>query len=647
MDEPSQQTDWQQPIRLVELFGGIGAGLAAVVRNGIAVKQWIHMEQAAEVRKIAEHHAWELHREFPELLRGDVIKAAMSRGVNNVKAITEAEVASWGHVDLLVAGWECQGVSWAGKGKGELDPRTKLMEELFKIMEWVQARQSRLAYLLEHLDMEGDVREPARLVGQERQALPTLVSYEGAAGYRMDGEQPGPGLVLDHRKGRWEEPTALERELAMGYKENSTAAPGVNEKERRQALGNAMDGYMMRWLVQRMWKETVPHWGLKEGENTVATVRQGVWACLQKEEPEWRIGENMSEEGKAAMRTLLAKHRKGFAFTLQELGKCKIKEMALKLSSEEPVFHRRRKMPSGDEEICREKIKELLEAGLIRRSESEYATPTVVAARKDLTGEVLSRRMCGDYRDLNKITVPDRYPMPMAEELFDKLADGVFFTTLDLRQGFNQIKIREEDVKKTAFHGPDGLYEWLCMPFGLRNASAVFQRIMDAVLQDIEHAACYIDDVVVFSLTEQQPLEDVERTLSAIEGAGLTCHPNKCRWGEQTVQYLGRFVPNFSKRATVLNGMLREDKAWEWGEKQREALQDLMTAVKAATVLRLPAADQPFILYTDWSSQGMGAILCQEVEGVEKVVAYTSRSCNPAEAQYSSYIGEGLAAVWA
>ncbi|CAI5473541.1 unnamed protein product [Closterium sp. Yama58-4] len=264
--------------------------------------------------------------------------------------------------------------------------------------------------------------------------------------------------------------------------------------------------------------------------------------------------------------------------------------MALKLSSEEPVFHRRRKMPPGDEAICREKIKELLEAGLIRRSESEYATPTVVAARKDLTGEVLSRRMCGDYRDLNKITVPDRYPMPMAEELFDKMADGVYFTTLDLRQGFNQIKISEEDVKKTAFHGPDGLYEWLYMPFGLRNASAVFQRVMDAVLRGIEHAACYIDDVVIFSLTEQQHLEDVERTLTAIEEAGLTCHPNKCRWGEQTVQYLGyevtggqigiqqakvqvldklreprdksglravlgflsyyrRFVPNFSKRA--------------------------------------------------------------------------------------------------
>ncbi|CAI7829329.1 unnamed protein product [Closterium sp. NIES-53] len=261
----------------------------------------------------------------------------------------------------------------------------------------------------------------------------------------------------------------------------------------------------------------------------------------------------------------------------------------------------------------KEKIKELLEAGLIRRSESEYATPTVVAARRDVTGEVLSRRMCGDYRALNKITVADRYQMPMAEEIFDKLAGGVLFTTLDLRQGFNQIKIREEDIKKTAFHGPDGLYKWLYMPFGLRNASAVFQRVVDSVLRGVECAACYIDDVVIFSTTEQQHVQDVEKTLAAIKAAGLTCNPKKCRWGEQTVQYLGyevkggqigiqqakvevldrlrelkdksglravlgflsyyrQFVPNFSKRVAVLSGLLREDKAWEWGEAQKGAL---------------------------------------------------------------------------
>ncbi|CAI7734393.1 unnamed protein product [Closterium sp. NIES-53] len=379
------------------------------------------------------------------------------------------------------------------------------------------------------------------------------------------------------------------------------------------------------------------HEGEEEG---VEQVPQGAWTCQGEGEEKWKVGDAMSEGGKEAMQQLLAKHRKSFAFTLQELGRCKMKEMELKLSNTEPVFHRRRKMSHRDEEICKEKIKELLGAGLIRRSESEYATPTVLAARKDLTGEVLSRRMCGDYRALNKITIADRYLMLMAEEIFEKLAEGVFFTMLDLRQGFNQIKIREEDIRKTAFHGPDGLYEWLYMPFGLRNASAVFQRVMDSVLRGVECAACYIDDVVMFSTTEQQHLQDVETTLTAIETAGLTCHPKKCRWGEQTVQYLGyevkggqigiqqakvgvldrlrepkdksglravlgflcyyrRFVPNFSKRAVVLNGLLREDKAWEWGEAQKGALQDLMTAVKTATVLQLPAADQPFTLYTD------------------------------------------------
>ncbi|CAI7841273.1 unnamed protein product [Closterium sp. NIES-53] len=326
---------------------------------------------------------------------------------------------------------------------------------------------------------------PCNQVGHDRWALPTLVTYAGAAGYLWAAGEPVPGLIYDHKKQRWEEPTALERELAMGYGENATAAPGVSEANRRRALGNSMDVNTMRWLIQWMWRETVVSWGQEEEKGGMEPCPQGAWTCQEEEGETWKAGEAMSEEGKEAMQRLLAKHRKCFAFNLQELGRCKVKEMELKLSSAEPVFHWRRKKPHRDKEICKQKIKELLEAGLIRQSEPEYATPTVVAARKDLMGEVLSRRMCGDYRALNKITVV----------------------------GFNQIKIREEDFKKTAFHGPDGLYEWLYLPFRLRNASAVFQRIMDTVLRDVECAACYIDDLVIFSTTEQQHLQDLERIL--------------------------------------------------------------------------------------------------------------------------------------
>ncbi|CAI5473038.1 unnamed protein product [Closterium sp. Yama58-4] len=475
----------------------------------------------------------------------------------------------------------------------------------------------------------------------------------------------------------------------MGYEENATKASGVTEQERRRALGQAMDGQVMRWFVRRMWRGVVLEAEPKGEEQMREVQKVGAWVSLPvKEEAEWAIGDTMGKEGKKALQAVLAKYRHAFAFTLQELGKCTVKEMELKLTTDEPVFQRKRRMAPGDEDVCREKCKELLEAGLIQRSESEYATPTVIAARKDLTGEVLSRRMCGDYRALNKLTVPDRYPMPTAEEIFDRLGEGEIFSTLDLRQGFNQIRIKKEDVRKTAFHGADGLYEWLFMPFGLRNASAIFQRVMDSVLRGLECAACYIDDVVIFSKTEEEHVRDVERTLEALVAAGLTCHPKKCRWGEATVQYLGyevkggqigihkakvavldrlqqpkdrsglravlgflsyyrRFVPNFSKRAVALNSLLKEDKKWEWGAEQEGALRDLMEAVQTATVLQLPQADKPFSLYTDWSSQGMGAILCQELDGEERVVAYASRSCNPAEAKYSSYHGEGLAAVWA
>ncbi|CAI7733508.1 unnamed protein product [Closterium sp. NIES-54] len=226
------------------------------------------------------------------------------------------------------------------------------------------------------------------------------------------------------------------------------------------------------------------------------------------------------------------------------------------------------------------------------------------------------------------------------------------------------------------------------MPFGLKNASARFQRVMDQVLQDLPCALCYIDDVIIYSPDGEQHVEDVARTLKAIEAAGLTCHPGKCTFGVRTVGYLGfqvgeggmtvqqakvevvdrlqqptdrstlraqlgflnyyrKFIPNFSRTAKPLNLLLREDVAWEWKEEQEAAWRVLKEAVKTAPVLRLPRQDEPFLLYTDWSSGGLGVVLCQLEEGVERVVAYASRSCSPAESNYSSYEGEGLAAVWA
>ncbi|CAI7742250.1 unnamed protein product [Closterium sp. NIES-53] len=482
---------------------------------------------------------------------------------------------------------------------------------------------------------------------------------------------PGSGMVYDVKSGKWEEMSAREREAAMGHRWDATAHPRVTEKQRRAVMGRAMDLNVINWLIETIRMQLKTKEIQREIEIRAEVQEQGAEgvaraiAVKEKEderapEEDWPIGEGMGAEEAEELQKLLKQHRLRFAYTLQE---------------------------PGDLDICIEKCAELLEAGLIQRSDSDYAAAIVVAARKDLIGEVSARRMCGDYRGLNKVTVADRYPMQSAEEIFDKLQRAIVFSTLDLRQGFNQIPIKAEECKKMAFHGPGGLYEWRCMPFGIKNASALFQRVMDAVLRNIPAAACYIDDVIVFSPSPEQHVKDVQAALEAIKEGGLTCHPKKCEFGCSSVNYLGfevqggrmsiqqakvevlnrvpapkdrttlravlgflnyyrKFVPNFSQTAEALNRLLWEDQAWQWGEAKQGALEALLNAVKTASLLTLPSKEDPFVLYTGWSSAGMGAILCQEREGQEMVVAFASRSCNPAEANYCSYEGEGLAAVW-
>ncbi|GJP49858.1 hypothetical protein CLOM_g9013 [Closterium sp. NIES-68] len=334
----------------------------------------------------------------------------------------------------------------------------------------------------------------------------------------------------------------------------------------------------------------------------------------------WDIGEGLEEGQKEELTGVLEKARDAFAYSLAELGKCNRTEMEIDLQSSEPVYQRRRRLSPGDRDIAIAKCKEVLAASLIQESTSEYAAATVVAVHKYLTGEMLARRMWEDYRGLNRMTKSD--------------------------------------------------------------------RVMDQVLQEVPRALCYIDDVVIYSQMGEQHVADVAATLVTIEVAGLTCHPEKCHLGVKTVAYLGfqvgegglsvqqakvevvdrlkaptdcstlraqlgflsyyrRFIPNFSKTAKPLSQLLRKDEGWKWWKEQERAWTTLKEAVKTAPLLKLPNPDEPFLLYTDWSSSGMCTVLCQEEKGTERVVAYVSRSCSPAESNYSSYEGEGLAAVWA
>ena len=329
--------------------------------------------------------------------------------------------------------------------------------------------------------------------------------------------------------------------------------------------------------------------------------------------------------------------------------------------------------------------------GFIKRSlQSQYASATVVVRKKDEEGNYTDFRQCGDYRPLNQETPLDRYPLPSIEDIFNQMGGGTIFSKLDLRSGYHQMPLRQEDRRKTTFWGANIiLWEWLVIPFGLKNAPPYFQRQMDHILRDLPFCRCYIDDIIVWSKSTGEHIQHLEEIFKRFRGAGLKVHPGKCVFGADSIDFLGhrisanslqpqeeklaavrdlpaptdlhslraalglfsyyrKFVLHFSTITHPLNQLLKKDAIWLLGEKQMEAFQELKMQLCQASVLQLPNAYKPFILTTDWSHKGMGAVLSQLTEeGVEHPICYASRSCNPAEQNYSSFDGECLAVVWA
>jgi hypothetical protein len=166
-------------------------------------------------------------------------------------------------------------------------------------------------------------------------------------------------------------------------------------------------------------------------------------------------------------------------------------------------------------------------------------------AKKDSAGLWTEKRMCGDYKPLNLVTPQDRYPMPIPKELFDNIGDSNIFTIVDLTQSFNQIVLVAKDHKKTTFHGSNKLWEWLVMPFGLKNAPVFFQRIMDQVLKGANFPKCYIDDVLMHSKGLLQHLAHLEELFKRLHEVNMKIHPKKCEFVVTSMVYLGhRILPN-------------------------------------------------------------------------------------------------------
>jgi hypothetical protein len=225
---------------------------------------------------------------------------------------------------------------------------------------------------------------------------------------------------------------------------------------------------------------------------------------------------------------LLIKYENVFAFSMKDLGRCKTMQFFIDLTDETPVYRRRHRLSKHEWELVDERCKELHEASLIQPSRSDFTAATVMPAKKDSAGLWTKKRMCEDYRPLNLITPQDRYPMPILEKPFDNIGDSNIFTIVDR--------------KKTTFHGSNKLWEWLVMPFGLKNALVIFQRVMDQVLERVDFLKCYINDVLMHSKRLMQHLAHLEKLFKTFHEVNMKIHPKKCEFTLSSLPWTQNFA---------------------------------------------------------------------------------------------------------
>jgi hypothetical protein len=184
-------------------------------------------------------------------------------------------------------------------------------------------------------------------------------------------------------------------------------------------------------------------------------------------------------------------------------------------------------------------LQEMLDAGIIRPSTSEYASPVVLVKKRDG-----SWRFCLDFRLLNKVTKPITYPLPRINDAINCLSGATYFTTLDLRSGFFQVEMKESDIEKTAFSTVYGLYEFTRMPQGLSNSSSTFQRVMDCIMAGLQYECLivYLDDLIVFGKTYDEHLGRLEEVMDRLKKANMKLSPKKCHFMKTKVSYLGHVV---------------------------------------------------------------------------------------------------------
>lgn len=397
------------------------------------------------------------------------------------------------------------------------------------------------------------------------------------------------------------------------------------------------------------------------------------------------IGDDVTQEQKQALLDLLNEFRDCFSFDMSELGTTNISEMHIQLQDNSPVAYKPYRLSYSEREVVRDMVNELLENKIIQESDSSYASPIVLVKKKNN-----EYRLCVDYRALNKKTVKDSYPMPVIDDQLDRLSGKVYFTSLDLKSGYYQIPMAEDSRHLTAFVTPDGHYEYARMPFGLVNAPAIFQHMINKALGKDRYdlAIPYMDDLLSPASSVDEGMLKLRKILSSLLSAGLTLNITKCYFFKKNLDYLGyevsadglrpgskkieavasfpkptnvhqvrqfvglasffrRFIPGFATIAKPLTVLTRSDVTWRWDQEQDSAFQTLKEKLVERPVLALYNPKYLTEVHCDASKLGVGGILLQRPDERSplKAVAYYSKQTAKEEEYLHSYELETLAVV--
>ncbi|HMB90929.1 MAG TPA: reverse transcriptase family protein, partial [Rhodothermales bacterium] len=393
---------------------------------------------------------------------------------------------------------------------------------------------------------------------------------------------------------------------------------------------------------------------------------------------------SLTTEEQLRLLEVLEAHTGAFAKGSWDIGACRVEPHTVETGNALPINTPPHNMPYHLRPVLRKELDDMLAGGIIEPSMSPWAAPIVYVRKKDGTW-----RLCVDYRKLNQVARATAYPLPKINDVFTIMRGSRYFSTLDLNKGFWQIKLEENSKGRTSFTTVFGQFQFTRLPFGLATAPGAFQNAMNQVLAGINwvNGIVYIDDILIFTETFEEHLEVLARVLSRLIAADLRVKLTKCEFARTECHYLGhvlnsqgvmpdpekveavksmpyptcvrhvetflgkvgyygKFIDHLATIARPLNNLKKKNATWRFGDEERHAFDLLKERLCSAPVLRHPAMDFLFIVSTDASGYGLGAVLSQEFDDGEHPIAYASVTLLDEQTRYAVIEREALALWW-